>query len=334
MRQENIRRLISVISLLILSLLFGLTSNGFFTAYNLLNILREASITGIIAVGVTFVIITAGIDLSTGALVGFVSMVCAYLIYYYNVPAAAIMLIALLIGLIGGSLNGFIVAKLRVPEFIGTLSTQYLFRSMVFVFAIRESGVITNKMITDPNILIAGGSISGVYLVTIAFIVVSVIGQIVLKKTKLGVYIYASGANSKSAELSGISTAKVRMIVFMITGFLCGLGAIFEIGRIGSVTTDLGTGLEFQVIAATVIGGCAFSGGRGDIFGTVVGALFMSALQNGILKYNFPTATQLIIQGVVIVVVVVFDSVYNKFAQKRIQERARNEMEELAGGKA
>ena len=335
MRQENIRRLISVISLLVLSLLFGLTSSDFFTAYNLLNILREASITGIIAVGVTFVIITAGIDLSTGALVGFASMVCASLVYYYHPPAAVVMLVALLVGLIGGALNGFIVAKLRVPEFIGTLSTQYLFRSMVFVFAIRESGVITNKIIDDPNILIMGGSIGGVYLVTFAFLIVAVAGQIILKKTKLGENIYATGANSKSAQLSGINTAKIRMIVFTITGFLCGIGAIFEIGRIGSVTTDLGTGLEFQIIAATVIGGCAFSGGRGDVFGTVIGALFMSVLQNGILKYNFPTATQLIIQGVVIVIVVVFDSVYNRIAQKRLQEQARNEAAELlAGGEA
>ena len=245
------------------------------------------------------------------------------------------MLIALLVGLLGGCLNGFIVARLRVPEFIGTLSTQYLFRSMVFVFAIRESGVVTNKLIEDPNILIMGGSIGGIYLVTFAFIIISVIGQIVLKKTKLGVYIYATGSNRKSAELSGINTAKIRMIVFAITGFLCGLGAIFEIGRIGSVTTDLGTGMEFQVIAATIIGGCAFSGGRGDIVGTMIGALFMAVLQNGILKYNFPTATQLIIQGVVIVLVVVFDSIYDSIAQKRIQAKARNEAAELlAGGKA
>lgn len=334
MRQENIRRLISVISLLIISLLFGLTSKDFFTAFNLLNILRESSITGIIAVGVTFIIITAGIDLSTGALVGFASMVCAFLIYYYNVSAGLVMLVALLVGLAGGTLNGIIVSKLRVPEFIGTLSTQYLFRSMVFVFAIRESGVITNKIIEDPNILIMGGSISGIYLVTIVFLIVAVVGQMLLKKTKFGVYIYATGSNRKSAELSGINTAKIRLIVFMITGLLCGIGAIFEIGRIGSVTTDLGTGLEFQVIAATVIGGCAFSGGRGDVFGTVIGALFMSVLQNGILKYNFPTATQLIIQGVVIVIVVVFDSVYNRFAQKKILERAKNEAAELAGGEA
>ena len=298
-----------------------------------MSILRECAITGIIAIGVSFVIITAGIDLSTGAAVGFVSMLCANFLYYYALPAELIMLISILAGTLCGVLNGFIVTKLRVPEFIATLSTQYLFRSMVFVFAIRESGVITNKKITDPGILIMGGSINGIYLVTITFFALAIVGQLILKKTKLGTYIYATGSNRKSADLSGINTDKVRWTVFIITGFLCGIAAIFEIGRIGSATTDLGTGLEFEVIAAVVIGGCAFSGGRGDIFGTAVGAIFMAVLQNGILKYNLPTAAQLIIKGVVIVIMIVFDSVYNQYMQKRIQQKL-NQDTQMAGGEA
>lgn len=328
LKQESMRRLISVLSLIILVLIFTVTSSGFLSPGNILNILREASVTGIIAVGVAFVIITAGIDLSTGAQVGFASMVCAYFIYYHGLPVWIVMLISIVVGVSCGILNGFIVTKLRVPEFIATLSTQYLFRSMVFVFAIRENGVITNKLIKDRNILIMGGSVSGIYLVTIAFTAFIIIGELLLKKTKLGVYVYAAGSNRKSAELSGINTDKVRFIVFVITGFLCGVAAIFQVGRVGSVTTDMGIGLEFEIISAVVIGGCAFSGGRGDVVGAGIGALFMAVLQNGILKYNFPTATQLIIKGVVIVVMVVFDSAYNKHSQSNIQRKAR-EMEEI-----
>jgi ribose transport system permease protein len=335
MRQENMRRLISVASLFIMMLIFGLTSNSFFTANNILNILRECSINGIIAVGVAFVIITAGIDLSTGAIVGFTSMVCANLMYNYNLPAIVIMIVAISIGTLCGALNGFVVSKLRVPEFIATLSTQYLFRSLVFVFAIRKSGVVTNQKITNSGILIMGGSINGIYLVTIAFVLIAIIGQIVLKRTKLGIYTYATGANRKSADLSGINTEKIKRIVFIMTGFLCGLSTIFEIGRVGSVTTDLGTGLEFEIIAAVVVGGCAFSGGRGDIFGTAIGAIFMAVLQNGILKYNLPTAAQLVIKGVVIIVMIVFDSVYNQMIQKRIIQKVKEEdMKQLAGGEA
>lgn len=185
MRQENMRRLISVASLVIIMLVFGVTSDSFFTADNILSILREASVTGIIAIGVTFVIITAGIDLSTGATIGFAGMLCANLLYHYNLPAGVIMLISVLTGLACGAVNGFIITKLRVPEFIATLSTQYLFRSMVFVFAIRESGVISNKKIENPGILIMGGSINGLYLVTIAFVVLAVAGQFILKKQNL-----------------------------------------------------------------------------------------------------------------------------------------------------
>ncbi len=333
MRQENMRRLISVASLVIIMLVFGVTSDSFFTADNILSILREASLTGIIAIGVTFVIITAGIDLSTGATVGFAGMLCANLLYHYNLPAGLIMLISVLTGLVCGAVNGFIITKLRVPEFIATLSTQYLFRSMVFVFAIREAGVISNKKIENPGILIMGGSINGLYLVTIAFVVLAVVGQFILKKTKFGTYVYATGANRKSAELSGINTDKIRWFVFIITGFLCGIATIFQVGRVGSVTTDLGTGMEFDIIAAVVIGGCAFSGGRGDVFGSAIGAVFMAVLQNGILKYNLPTAAQLVVKGVVIVIMIIFDAVYNDYMQKRIQKKAK-EATEMAGGEA
>lgn len=333
MRQEQMRRLISIASLIIIMLVFGLTSNSFFTQENLLSILRECSVNGIIAIGVTYVIITAGIDLSTGAIVGVTGMLCANLLYNYDMSAGMVVLISIVAGLVCGLLNGFIITRLRVPEFIGTLSTQYLFRSMVFVFAIREAGVITNKKISNPGILIWGGSIDGIYLVTIAFIVLAVVGQIVLKKTKFGTYIYATGANRKSAELSGIDTNKVRMAVYIITGTLCGLAAVFQIGRVGSVTTDLGIGMEFEIIAAVVIGGCAFSGGRGDVFGSAIGAIFMAVLQNGILKYNLPTAAQLIVKGVVIVIMIVFDAVYNKMMQGKIQRKAR-ELDMATGGEA
>lgn len=335
MRQENMRRLISIASLLILFGIFSVTSNGFLTLNNIISILRESSVIGIIAVGVACVIITAGIDLSTGAIVGFTGMVSAYLLYYYEVPGPIVMLVSILVGILCGCLNGFIVTVLRVPAFIATLSTQYLFRSMVFVFAIRQGGVITNKLIKDRNILILGGSINGIYLVTIVFVLFVVIGQFLLKKTQLGVHIYATGSHEKSAELSGIPTTKIRFITFVMSGFLCGLASLFQIGRIGSVTTDLGTGMEFDVIASVVIGGCAFSGGRGDVVGASIGALFMAVLQNGILKYNLPTASQLIIKGVVIVIMVVFDAAYNQFIQTRIQRKAREADEaELAGGES
>lgn len=325
MRQETIRRLVSVGLLAALILFFGLTSEYFFTANNIFTLLRECSVTGIMAIGVSMVIITAGIDLSTGAMVGFISMMCANLLYYTQIPAVAIIVLALVMGTLCGYLNGVLVTLLRLPDFIATLSTQFLFRGMALIFAIRTAtGMISNKVIDNRTILILGGSINGVYLVTIAFFIMAVIGQFILKRTQLGTYTYAIGANRKSAELSGVKAGRVKRTVFAITGFCCGVASLFLMGKMRSVTPDTGLGLEFDVIAAVVVGGIAFSGGRGDIFGTVIGVLFMNVLTNGIYKYNLPTAAQLIIKGSVIVAMIVFDSLYNSYMERKIQKSSKD----------
>lgn len=324
MRQETIRRLVSVGLLAVLVLFFGFTSEYFFTASNIFTLLRECSTTGIIAIGVSMVIITAGIDLSTGALVGFISMLCANLLYYTSIPAGLVIVIALVVGVLGGYLNGILVTVFRLPDFIATLSTQFLFRGLALIFAIRTAtGMISNKVIENRTILTLGGSINGVYLVTIAFFVMAIAGQFILKRTKLGTYTYAVGANRKSAELSGIKCERIKRAVFAITGLCCGVAALFLMGKMRSVTPDTGIGLEFDVIAAVVVGGVAFSGGRGDIFGTVIGALFMNVLTNGIYKYNLPTATQLIIKGAVIVAMIVFDAVYNRYMERKITKSGK-----------
>ena len=334
MQQETIRRLVSIGLLVLLILIFSFTSEFFFTVNNITTLLRECATTGIIAIGVSMVIITAGIDLSTGALVGFISMLCANLLYYTTIPAPVIMLIAVVVGILGGYLNGILVTVLWLPDFIATLSTQCLFRGLALIFAIRTaSGMISNKVINDPAFLILGGSINGIYLVTIAFVILAVVGQFVLKHTKLGTYIYAIGANRKSAELSGIHYGRTKRAVFAIVGFCCGIAALFLMGKVRSVTPDTAIGLEFDVIAAVVVGGCAFSGGRGDIIGTVIGALFMCTLTNGIYKYNLPTATQLIIKGVVIVVMIIFDSAYNSYMQEKIMKSGKLMEKEKRGAK-
>ncbi|MFP3042320.1 ABC transporter permease [Treponema primitia] len=318
MRQETIRRLTSIGLLTVLLLFFGLSNKTFLTPANLTALLRDCSPIGIVAVGVTMIIITAGIDLSTGAMAGFVAMLCANLLYYAKLPGAVIVLIALAAGTLSGLLNGALVAYLRLPDFIATLSTQFLFRGLSYVLAIRnEFGMISNKIITDPVILTLSGSIGGIYLVTFAFAIVAIAGQFIMKRTKLGTYTYAIGANRRSAELSGISYERTKMAVFAITGFLVGMASVFLMGRIRSVTPDTGTGMEFDVIAAVVMGGVAFSGGRGDVVGTVIGTVFMMTLINGIYKYNLPTAVQLIIKGGVIIIMIIFDSVYAGYMYKR-----------------
>jgi ribose transport system permease protein len=324
MRQETIRRLFSLLLLSILIVAFGATSKLFLTLPNIFTLLREASVTGILAVGVTFVIITAGIDLSTGAIVAFVAMVCANIFYYTTLPVWVALAAGLLIGAGAGYLNGLLVTRLHLPDFIATLSTQGIFRGLALIIAIRSStGSISNKVITNQGFLLLGDRVSVVYLVTIAFFVVALLGQGILKMTPLGTHTYAIGSSRKSADLSGINSDRVKKVAFTISGICSAVGALFLTARMQTAIPELGTGLEFDVIAAVVIGGCAFSGGRGDVFGSVVGALFMAILTNGIYKYNLPAAFHIIIKGCVIIIMVIFDSVYHRRMDDRIRKAGK-----------
>lgn len=329
MRQETVRRLISAALLAVLILVFSLTSEYFLTPNNVFAFLRDASVTGIIAVGVTFVIITAGIDLSTGALVAFICMIAANILYYLPaVPVFAVCLACIALGAVGGYFNGTIITRLKLPDFIATLAGQGIFRGLAMLFAIREMGRISNKVIQNDGFILFSGHINGLYLVTITFFVIVILGQLILKQTKLGIYTYAAGANKKSADLSGINTGKIRRIAYTFSGLCCGIASIFLLARTGAATVELGTGLEFDVIAAVVVGGCAFSGGRGDVIGSMLGALFMAVLTNGIYKYNLGSEYQVMIKGAVIVAMVLFDSVYQRYMEKKMNRAGQLEEEE------
>ncbi|MBQ6374343.1 MAG: ABC transporter permease [Clostridia bacterium] len=318
MRQESLRRVISIGLLVLLIAVFSLTSSYFLAPKNIFAFLRDASVTGIIAVGVTFVIITAGIDLSTGALAALCSMVMGnFLFYLPAVPVPVVCLVSIAIGILGGLFNGLVVTRLRLPDFIATLASQGIFRGLTMLFAIRERGRIRNQVIKNRAFLAWSGNVSGLFYVTIAFIIMVIIGQLILKKTKIGTYTYATGASRKSADLSGIHTGRIKRFAFGLSGFCCGLASIFLLARTGAATVELGTGLEFDVIAAVVVGGCAFSGGRGDVVGSMIGALFMAILTNGIYKYNLGSEYHVIIKGAVIIVMVLFDAIYQRYFQKR-----------------
>lgn len=332
-RQETLRRLISLGLLVILLLIFGLTSDRFFTANNIYNMLRESSLVGILAIGVTLVIITGGNDLSCGALMGLNCMLIAHMMHYTSLPLGVIMLITLGVAILGGMLNGFSVAILRIPDFIATLSTKFIFIGLMYVFAIHdEYGGLTTVSIKHDVIKWLGGKfregpLDGLYYCTIAFILLAIIVQFILKNTKTGTNLYAIGANRNSAEVTGISYVRTKFIAFIITGVCSFVACLFFLGKNRSAEPGGGVGYEFEAISATVIGGCAFSGGRGDIIGTVIGVLFMRVLENGILKFGFPTETQQLLSGVVIVVMLIFDAFYNEFMTERTRRSGAKQRE-------
>jgi ribose transport system permease protein len=321
-KQATLRKLIAVAMLVVLAVFFSIQSPYFLTAANLSAILRDASVAGIVGVGITYVILTAGIDLSTGSVMALVGMTMANIYTFTLWPIWLMILIGLLVGAVCGLVNGLIVTKLHLPEFIATLATMGIYRSLVYVIAIRDgSGSIQSVQMKAVSFTFLGGKAGAVYYVVIAFAAIILLGQFILKKTRFGTDLYAVGSNYKAAQLSGIPTDRIRIGAFVLTGVLAAVGGIFTIARLQSTTVLLGDGFNFDPIAAAVIGGCALDGGDGDILGTFLGALFMAALDNGILKLQLNTAYQYVIKGVIIILVVIFDAWYRRMMQKRALAR-------------
>ena len=330
MNQTTMRRLISIGMLIILVVLFtilaGAGKGKFFNFDNLIEVVRDASIPAIIGVGVTFIIITAGIDLSTGSMMALVGMTMANIYAYTLLPFSVMILAGILVGLLCGLCNGVIVAKFNVPEFIGTLATMSIFRALTYIIAIRDAnGVIKSQPMNHSGYTWLGGGIGKFYFVIMAMIVIVAAGQIVLKYTRYGTNLYSVGASKKAATLSGIDVAKTRLIAYVITGFTVAVGAIFTTARLQSATTAIGMDFEFNPIAAAVVGGVALSGGSGDVIGTLIGALFMATLENGVRKLSINTAYQYVIKGAIIIAVVIFDATYKARMDRKAREEGAKE---------
>ena len=330
MNQTTMRRLISIGMLLILVVLFtilaGAGKGKFLNFDNLIEVVRDASIPAIIGVGVTFIIITAGIDLSTGSMMALVGMTMANIYAYTLLPFSVMVLAGILVGLLCGLCNGVIVAKFGVPEFIGTLATMSIFRALTYIIAIKDAnGVIKSQPMNHSQYTWLGGGIGKFYYVIIAMIVIVAAGQIVLKFTRYGTNLYSVGASKKAATLSGINVAKTRLIAYVITGFTVAVGAVFTTARLQSATTAIGMDFEFNPIAAAVVGGVALSGGSGDVIGTLIGALFMATLENGVRKLSINTAYQYVIKGAIIIAVVIFDATYKARMDRKAREEGAKE---------
>lgn len=307
-------------------------SPTFFTLDNLMTLLQEASQTGIVAIGFTLILITAGIDMSIGAVIAITSMLCVNFLYYTPLPAYLFIPAALAAGCLVGWFNGYFITRFKLPEFIVTLATRGLLSGLALIIAVKDSeGFVKNVFIQDEVFLAFGGTIGPVYYITIVFFVLAFLIQFFLKRTKAGTNVYATGANPAAARLSGINTDRTLIGVYMFSGFCASLAAIFLSARMMTAMPEFGIGSEMDVIASVVIGGTPFTGGVGDIWGTVIGTLFLALIKNGILKLGLSPYIQPIVIGGIIVVVVVVDVWYKGFAEKLA---ARRKHAALAGEEA
>jgi ribose/xylose/arabinose/galactoside ABC-type transport system permease subunit len=317
-------RFAPVIFLVALMVVFAVLEPRFLSSLNLFNVMRQISITGLIAVGMTFVILTAGIDLSVGSVVALAGLAAAvvakggaqnrFSIDAGDVAAAgygwfAAMLAATLVGTVCGWIQGIGITRLKVPPFVVTLGGLSAFRGAALLIA--GGGPLSGFQ--ESYVWWGQGRIGPVPVPVILFLSVAVIAHVVLRFTRYGRQVYAVGGNQEAARLSGVDVKRVLLSVYVIVGMVAGFAGFVLSARLNSSEAVAGIGYELTVIASVVIGGTSLFGGTGTIFGTVIGSILIGVLINGLVLMNISSYIQQIIIGVITVLAVAFD----QFAKQR-----------------
>jgi ribose transport system permease protein len=305
-------RTITVLAIILLVATF--LSSSFLTIGNLLNVVRQVSIVAIIAAGMTFVILTGGIDLSVGSIVAIAGVLSASVLYKTNSVLLAIV-VALVVGSAFGLFNGVFITRGNIPPFITTLATMVLARGCVLVFT--NGSPIATKIKTYN--FIGKGYFLGLPFPVWILIGVYIGGHIILKYTTFGRSIYSIGGNREATRLAGIDVKKMETLVYTISGFLAGLTGLVLTARLGSAQPTAGTGYELDAIAAVILGGTSLSGGQGAVVSTVIGAMILGVLDNILVLMNVNPFASNIVKGAVILLAVLADSKF-KAVSSRIEE--------------
>lgn len=313
--RASFQQLLAVVSLLALVLFFSVASSNFYQAANLSNILLSTVVTGLLALGTTFVIITGGIDLSIGTGMTLCSVMTAVFMTQLGMPMFVGVLCGVLFGALMGSVNGFLVAVLKIPSFIATLAMMMVAAGLALVIS-GTRPIYTNEVEGFQQLFALGKSIPGLVIPNAVFILfaAAVIAGLILSKTILGRYTYSIGSNEQATALSGVNVTKWTVLIYTLAGCFTGLAGVIATARLGSAQPAGGAGLELQAIAAVVIGGTSLAGGKGSIIGTVIGALIMSVLTNGLSIMSIPQEWQQVAVGLVILLAVYVDMVRRRKA--------------------
>ncbi len=297
----------TLIGLLVLVLVLWILTPHFLTVSNLLNVAQQTSINAIIAVGLTFVIITAGIDLSVGSIVAFSGVVLASALQA-AVPLPIALVIGLAVGSLSGLLNGVLITYGRLPPFISTLGMMSVARGSALLY----TGGRPISGFSPGFRYLATGEVWHIPVPVILMVLIYLIAHIVLTRTKFGRYVYAIGGNEEAAVLSGVNVKFHKAAVYALSGLLSGMAAIILTARLNSAQPIAGIMYELDAIAATVIGGTSLMGGEGRIIGTLIGALIMGVLRNGLNLFGVSSFIQQTVIGAVIIFAVLMDMAFKK----------------------
>lgn len=302
-------RLAPLFSLVLLVIFFSFSSPFFFNTENIMTIALQTSVIGIMAIGVTYVIITSGIDLSLGSVVAFSGVVVG-LCASYNMPLIVCVVAGMLAGGLCGCINGFLVTRAAIPPFIATLGLMMSVRGINMVMtdgrAIYFSDYPMFKML-------AQGRLFDVLPYPVFYLlIIALVAAWILKKTVIGRYVYAVGSNEVAAHLSGIKVQRVKIFVYAFCGLLTGIAGVILASRLNSGQPTVGVGYELEAIAAVVIGGTSLMGGVGTIGGTIIGAFIMSVLKNGLNLMGVSQFWQMVAMGIVVIAAVYLDTLRKK----------------------
>lgn len=293
--------------LVLLVVLFSFIAPNFMTFGNLRTLIRQISFAGISAVGLMFVMISGGIDLSIGSQIVFSNVLLAIMMVDWKLPPAAAIPLILLVGTGLGAINGFLCVKLKIHPLIITLGTSAIFKGMGYI--INQSRNIMG--FPDSFRWFGQGYVWGIPVPVIVMIVVALIGSFILTKTYFGRQIFALGGNEEAARLAGVNIDGMKVILFMICGFISSITTVLLLSRVFAGQTVTGQGLEFDCLTAALLGGVSFKGGEGSIFGLMVGMLIIGVLNNAMQLATFPDFSQTVVKGAVLLIAVAFD-VYQK----------------------
>jgi ribose transport system permease protein len=310
-RSDAIQRVMAFSALIVIAVGFSLASPYFRTFDNLVGILLATAVNGVLGLGVTFIIITAGIDLSVGTVLTFSAVMTGVFITNWHLPIPLGILGGILAGGLAGLINGLLISRMKIPPFVATLGMLYVAKGLSLVISelrpiyfndtpdFREMamGSILGKIIPGfevPNaVLILFGA--------------ALIAHIILSRTILGRYTYALGSNEEATRLSGVNVVGWKTAVYTLGGLFSGLGGVLMAARLNSAQPALGAGYELDAIAAVVIGGTSLSGGEGSILGTIIGAFIISTLTNGLRILSVPQEWQMVVTGAIVVLAVYLD---------------------------
>lgn len=290
--------------LLGLVVFFTIVSDSFLTANNLLTVARQVSMLGISAVGMTFVILTSGIDLSVGSVMAVTNITCSMMLVNAGIPILPAVILTLLIVSFIGYISGLLVAYVQVPALITTLAMMTILRGLSFVLC---KGMPVWGL-PESFKKLGQGYWGPIPIPVVIMVIVFILGWFFLNRTKTGRYIYGLGGNKEAVRLSGVNTKRIETLVFIISAFLTGIAGIIMLSRINTGQPKIGTGYEMDVITAVVLGGVSIMGGEGSLIGVFIGVLITGVLSNGMILIGVGEYHQQITKGFVLMLAVIFDT--------------------------